>query len=1733
MSKQYIKPIWTYMAIALIFSIFIPVFLGSQQNIYASESTAIDYISKNWLNYTNDTGKWHVSTVNGKPAIGSTFNADDWTGYLNDSRAGQTTIDAEFEFYMIQKEAAGHFIDDDNMGWTFRHTYTGDYTNIDNHSYYAFVTVGSPNGWLYESGLYKRTGSNFTKIAPINFYRSQGVPYHVKISVKDESNGARIKIYVDNNLICDYLDKNPLPMGGYGPFSKSQAYAYFYDIKVNGASFLNIPPSITVTSPANGGIHRHGDKIAINGTMHDIDARGTLSAYYSINGGSDVLIKTVNSTGQPQSFNTTYTIPANLPDGTHTMRIYVKDNENGQSEIVTRTFSVYTKPKQPLSKGYDNITENSVRMLWDANGNPSTMGYHYEVRRKSDDSLFTQGTVNGTSVTVTGLSGGHDKYRFFVRAINGNNETTGFTELIIPSLEVYQKSNYVKAEWGIEMLEEDVLIDASFEDGETYIPSFQTRFPVFAEEGISFKDSQDNRYLQSTIRAKGWITKQDFDSGNYTRATTFEFNEKYSTYYKMSDGRYRLEHNLYVNGQQEFTNEESYTGNKSYKIGRTLDKMGNNYYDLNTSANSSVGKFPHTTAIANGVDLSLTFRAKTDNKTTITPQMHGGMATWTYPFHERYGLKKPLVVNKAAKIGERVIYIDGIEQLNTNGIYYVCRKQAKTVERTHNYARVLEINKEEGYIVLQSGITEDFPVGYVLHAHVNRTPVSFGGRTIYAKDGWQLFSINAKVTDYPDYKSDLLGLGLWFIVTSEGNTYIDDVKLGFATMSALYRDGEKVYEGYLSDYDDYEAIDKANPDSVSSIEVRNTGDEINIVFEEPTDYGTTYTYQVEAVRHNGLNIGSEIKSVTVTSGIKGYSYVIDSKTNTIPDDIVDVTKPEINHKIDPHKKNYIHIKVIDNQGNTSAVYHQEINIPFLTATPVPEGDYIHLDWTMNDTSKHYLYMVYKKAEGDSEYQSIPIKDRIKVLEVYPYVSVLKDWTDAYGMGKITTHSISSEALNNNPQQIWDYDVVVLGFADSNNKKTLTDNARIELEKFVEQGRGLLLGHDTVYPDANRTNYVQLAEKYLNMDAYNKGNWYNGVPDRNDSGAGGTSTIVITRKGFLTNYPHKIGDVGTKLVVPYSHTSYQFAKGDIWMRYDDDNMTDPYNFYLTTWNNVAMAQTGHSIRKDNDTEEWATPDEQKLIVNTLFYLAQISDVTEWDDHTGQDVAGPTKPEILEVNLLNNANTVGIKYSASQDRGSKYYYYVEGMAENTLVRSNVADATITTGLKGYSIVVDENPDTVPDNIIETTGLEYKIHETFNREFFVHVAAVDNVGNISEVAHYRFTDDKAPSLIVTGNPTEWTKEDVVLKATAYDEDSGVKRIQLPDGSYVYSDVATFTVTQNGTYMFTAEDNFGNKTTVTVVVNRIDKTGPSASLIINNDDLYTNKCNVTLTIHATDNATGVSLMRFRPNDGSWTGWIPYATTHSFTLEDKQGTNYVYGQFQDGIGNTSDTVYDTIIYDSVPPEGAIKYHRSVINSRNVNLTIDAYDVNPYQADKISGVDAVRFRELADGAVVKDWTSWESYQPARNWLFSEGDGEKTIEMEIRDKAGNIGRVSKTFYLDTLFIDKAEFIDIVNPPLGNPPLPTSDIVKIKKGYDFTFVVQTTGDPDEATYSFHGQLGTMRRLSENLFIQTLRLDVHDDTAAGLIPIYITVTRNSDGAQKSTTLKVHVGGSAYNDYDINLTN
>ena len=215
--------------------------------------------------------------------------------------------------------------------------------------------------------------------------------------------------------------------------------------------------------------------------------------------------------------------------------------------------------------------------------------------------------------------------------------------------------------------------------------------------------------------------------------------------------------------------------------------------------------------------------------------------------------------------------------------------------------------------------------------------------------------------------------------------------------------------------------------------------------------------------------------------------------------------------------------------------------------------------------------------------------------------------------------------------------------------------------------------------------------------------------------------------MLTNYPYNIGDIGTILKIPATHTLFQIPHGDIWMRLTNDNQ-----FYLTTWNNTAMIQTGNSNGA-------ATSDEQKVIMNTIYYLAQKTNETSWSDHMGQDLTAPTLPEITNIkSTSNSAVTFNVD---SCDRGNNYEYYVEATNQNTgdNYKSNDATAYIETGIKGYSIAIDQDPSTVPDNTIdsESPDITLPINDSFDfsNPIYIHVKAIDNAGNISDTSHYLY--------------------------------------------------------------------------------------------------------------------------------------------------------------------------------------------------------------------------------------------------------------------------------------------------------------------------------------------------------------------------------------------------------------
>ena len=81
------------------------------------------------------------------------------------------------------------------------------------------------------------------------------------------------------------------------------------------------------------------------------------------------------------------------------------------------------------------------------------------------------------------------------------------------------------------------------------------------------------------------------------------------------------------------------------------------------------------------------------------------------------------------------------------------------------------------------------------------------------------------------------------------------------------------------------------------------------------------------------------------------------------------------------------------------------------------------------------------------------------------------------------------------------------------------------------------------------------------------------------------------------------------------------------------------YYLTTWNNTAMIQTGHSSGE-------STEDERKVLANTLFYLKQLTHKTEILDNSARDIADPNKPANITT-AVNVDNSTNISFRKPED------------------------------------------------------------------------------------------------------------------------------------------------------------------------------------------------------------------------------------------------------------------------------------------------------------------------------------------------------------------------------------------------------------------------------------------------------------------------------------------------------
>lgn len=396
-------------------------------------------------------------------------------------------------------------------------------------------------------------------------------------------------------------------------------------------------------------------------------------------------------------------------------------------------------------------------------------------------------------------------------------------------------------------------------------------------------------------------------------------------------------------------------------------------------------------------------------------------------------------------------------------------------------------------------------------------------------------------------------------------------------------------------------------------------------------------------------------------------------------------------------------------------------LPF-TLTPNTNGyGSVSLDWRQyNYSNKNFK--VYKSSDGGRTYETVGIDytsiKEVNCLQIYPCTEAngqLKKWmeTNGYGKGIIKVDSVYWDDFNNAPTNYlyknssgqWNYDVVLFGTWDSNaGAKGLNATSYELVKKYIEEGKGVIMGHDVVYPGdfGSGRYYSYLLAPYFGIEVTDK------------STLVGTE-LKIMNKGLFTSYPWYIGDIGDILIVPPSHSYQSVTNATIWLSYVGQENLAPY---LSTYNNCAMIQTGHSNGA-------ATSDEQKILANLIFYMNQLLFNTyTTNDASAQDVAKPNTPNVSQ-------NNSKMSYTAD-DNGSTYWYYVESFSKDDTTASGLIDRsekkslTVTTGVKKYRYLFSNNATETLTTSKGTETTDKSVPVNYGYKYF-HVAAVDGAGNI----------------------------------------------------------------------------------------------------------------------------------------------------------------------------------------------------------------------------------------------------------------------------------------------------------------------------------------------------------------------------------------------------------------------
>lgn len=259
-----------------------------------------------------------------------------------------------------------------------------------------------------------------------------------------------------------------------------------------------------------------------------------------------------------------------------------------------------------------------------------------------------------------------------------------------------------------------------------------------------------------------------------------------------------------------------------------------------------------------------------------------------------------------------------------------------------------------------------------------------------------------------------------------------------------------------------------------------------------------------------------------------------------------------------------------------------------------DGTYTMIDPPADGKYKPGVHTIAVRAVssngGYSEWQFKTFTVDFRVLEVYGHSAQLSSVLQTYGKGKVILDSYSINDFNTKSINVWDYDMLLFGFADCYNG--CGSNPRIDLSTarmndviaFGDAGRGVLFSHDTY----GLTNFHTIIASKMGMNT--------GVPSLS---WWGNTTVYNVKSGMLTNYPWELPP--TMSVAPSHYQNMGSADlNNVWITMDKNNTEK--GWFIVSNKNWVFTTTGHSIPSAGSLTN-APADEQKMLVNTVFYTSQ--------------------------------------------------------------------------------------------------------------------------------------------------------------------------------------------------------------------------------------------------------------------------------------------------------------------------------------------------------------------------------------------------------------------------------------------------------------------------------------------------------------------------------------------------